>query len=249
MSESLSAHAASGRRRMRADTLDACKRPQATSHLREKRQRSPSLVTRDLGKDRVWIESRVLRKRVTRRLRRVSWKIGGPSPPAPPQKRSRWCLRPRSRAPEWSPRVFDEFPRFYETSETFAYPNRLNLRHEAIFGENKEVFEGQRVLDIASHDGRWSFAALKAGATSVVGIEGRPSSSNPRTRRSSTTTSVPSATGSSPTTSTTPDPETRRVRRRAVSGISLPHAPLQRAHDRDPAVQPEIPDHRYRGGR
>ena len=69
---------------------------------------------------------------------------------------------------------FDDYPQFYETSETFAYPSRLNLRHEAIFGENKEIFEGQRVLDIASHDGRWSFAALKAGATSVVGIEGRP---------------------------------------------------------------------------
>jgi Methyltransferase domain len=69
---------------------------------------------------------------------------------------------------------FDEFPRFYETSETFAYPSRLNLRHAAIFGENKDIFEGQRVLDIASHDGRWSFAALKAGASSVVGVEGRP---------------------------------------------------------------------------
>lgn len=69
---------------------------------------------------------------------------------------------------------FDQFPRFYETSETFAYPSRLNLRHEAIFGENQDVFESHRVLDIASHDGRWSFAALEAGAVSVVGIEGRP---------------------------------------------------------------------------
>lgn len=69
---------------------------------------------------------------------------------------------------------FDRYPRFYETSETFAYPSRLNLRHEAIFGENRDVFAGARVLDIASHDGRWSFAALEAGAASVVGIEGRP---------------------------------------------------------------------------
>jgi precorrin-6B methylase 2 len=28
-------------------------------------------------------------------------------------------------------------------------------------------------LDLASHDGRWSFAAIKAGATKVVGIEAR----------------------------------------------------------------------------
>ena len=55
---------------------------------------------------------------------------------------------------------FDQYPRFYETSETFAYPSRLNLRHEAIFAENTDIFEGRRVLDIASHGGRWSFAAL-----------------------------------------------------------------------------------------
>lgn len=30
------------------------------------------------------------------------------------------------------------------------------------------------MLDIASHDGRWSFAALQAGAAHVTGVEGRP---------------------------------------------------------------------------
>ena len=109
------------------------------------------------------------------KLRRVAGRTGEAGPPAPPQKRS-WVVPSTS---EPGSRVvtsgfFDEFPRFYETSETFAFPSRLNLRHEAIFGENRDVFEGQRVLDIASHDGRWSFAALQAGATSVVGIEGRP---------------------------------------------------------------------------
>jgi cyclopropane fatty-acyl-phospholipid synthase-like methyltransferase len=68
---------------------------------------------------------------------------------------------------------FDEHPRFYETSETAAHRGRLNLRYEAIFAENREVFEGARVLDIASHDGRWSLAALKTGAAEVVGIEAR----------------------------------------------------------------------------
>jgi hypothetical protein len=66
---------------------------------------------------------------------------------------------------------FDAYPRFYETSHTGAGRGRLNLRHEAIFGENGDLFTGKRVLDIASHDGRWSLAALKAGAAEVVGIE------------------------------------------------------------------------------
>ena len=71
-------------------------------------------------------------------------------------------------------RFFDPYPRFYETSETTPLPSRLNLRNEAIFGENLDIIDGARVLDIASHDGRWAFAALKQGARSVVGIEGRP---------------------------------------------------------------------------
>lgn len=68
---------------------------------------------------------------------------------------------------------FDGFPRFYETSETAAYRGRLNLRYEAIFAENRDIFAGARVIDIASHDGRWSLAALKTGAAEVVGIEAR----------------------------------------------------------------------------
>jgi Methyltransferase domain len=68
---------------------------------------------------------------------------------------------------------FDEYPRFYETSRTSPARGRLNLRYEAIFAENRDLFEGARVLDIASHDGRWSLAALKTGAIEVVGIEAR----------------------------------------------------------------------------
>jgi Methyltransferase domain len=69
---------------------------------------------------------------------------------------------------------FDRFPRFLETSKTSARRDRLNLRYEAIFAENREVFEGARVLDIASHDGRWSLAALETGAAHVIGIEAKP---------------------------------------------------------------------------
>lgn len=69
---------------------------------------------------------------------------------------------------------FDAFPRFYGTSDTAASRGRLNMRYEAIIGENRDLLAGKRVLDIASHDGRWSLAALSAGAAEVVGIEARP---------------------------------------------------------------------------
>jgi len=68
---------------------------------------------------------------------------------------------------------FDDFPRFYHTSQTSPFPDRLNARHRAIIEENASRFPGKHVLDIASHDGRWTFAALKAGATHVIGIEPR----------------------------------------------------------------------------
>jgi hypothetical protein len=35
------------------------------------------------------------------------------------------------------------------------------------------MIRGKSVLDIASHDGRWSFAAHRTGATQVLGIEAR----------------------------------------------------------------------------
>lgn len=69
---------------------------------------------------------------------------------------------------------FDDHAAFLDTSTTSATLARLNLRHEAIVTENRDVLDGARVLDIASHDGRWSYAALQAGATQVTGIEARP---------------------------------------------------------------------------
>lgn len=68
---------------------------------------------------------------------------------------------------------FDSYPRFYSTSVTTATPNRLNRRHEALIAPNEAIIRGKSVLDIASHDGRWSFAAHKAGARHVLGIEAR----------------------------------------------------------------------------
>jgi Methyltransferase domain len=68
---------------------------------------------------------------------------------------------------------FDQYPIFYETTATAPAPGRLNLRYDAIFEQNREIFAGARVLDIASHDGRWSFAALQTGAAHVTGVEPR----------------------------------------------------------------------------
>jgi len=68
---------------------------------------------------------------------------------------------------------FDKYDRFYATSETSPFPHRLNGRYDAIIEKNKPLIEGAKVLDIASHDGRWSFAALQAGAAFVKGVEAR----------------------------------------------------------------------------
>jgi len=67
---------------------------------------------------------------------------------------------------------FDAYPRFYETS-IIGPRNRLNKRYRALIESNRDVIRGKSVLDIASHDGRWSFAAHEAGALYVLGIEVR----------------------------------------------------------------------------
>lgn len=68
---------------------------------------------------------------------------------------------------------FEDHPVFLGSTEISSFDARLNLRYEAIFAENRDILEGKRVLDISSHDGRWSFAALSAGASYVVGVEAR----------------------------------------------------------------------------
>jgi hypothetical protein len=49
---------------------------------------------------------------------------------------------------------FDDYPAFYASSRTAAFPARLGLRHRAIIERNRDVLAGARVLDLASHDGR-----------------------------------------------------------------------------------------------
>jgi hypothetical protein len=71
-------------------------------------------------------------------------------------------------------RFFEQFPRFVETSETGPWLDRLNARYVALIHANRDIISGARVLDLASHDGRFSFAALQNGAARVVGIEHEP---------------------------------------------------------------------------
>jgi len=69
----------------------------------------------------------------------------------------------------------EDYPRFMEVSDLKPKPDRLNERYEALFASNRDIFDGARVLDLASHDGRYSFAALKTGAAHVTGVEVRQS--------------------------------------------------------------------------
>lgn len=64
----------------------------------------------------------------------------------------------------------DELPMY--RSKRYS-STRLNIRHRFLIDPFKEQIEGARVLDLAAHDGRWSYALSAAGAKSVVGIEGR----------------------------------------------------------------------------
>ena len=61
----------------------------------------------------------------------------------------------------------------WKSSELIPKPHRLNVTHQALFASNRDIFDGARVLDLASHDGRYSFAALKTGAAHVTGVEVR----------------------------------------------------------------------------
>ena len=49
---------------------------------------------------------------------------------------------------------------------------RLRHRYDAIVGRNRDLFRDARVLDLGSGDGLWSMAALDAGASNVVALDG-----------------------------------------------------------------------------
>ncbi|MCP3969989.1 MAG: class I SAM-dependent methyltransferase [Rhodobacteraceae bacterium] len=50
---------------------------------------------------------------------------------------------------------------------------RMNKRHRMIVEPFRGELADARVLDLAAHDGRWSYALADAGAAQVIGVEGR----------------------------------------------------------------------------
>lgn len=52
--------------------------------------------------------------------------------------------------------------------------NRMNARFKVFMRPFVQELQGSTVLDLASHDGRWSWASLRLGASHVTGIEARP---------------------------------------------------------------------------
>ncbi len=63
-----------------------------------------------------------------------------------------------------------ELPPYDDNENTIR---RLEQRHRLIIDPFQPQIEGARVLDIAAHDGRWSYALAHAGAREVVGVEAR----------------------------------------------------------------------------
>lgn len=68
---------------------------------------------------------------------------------------------------------FDGYEIFKNSSKTGTDQNRLNWRYKAIIESNKDIISDSSILDMASHDGRWAFAALKNNARNILGIEVR----------------------------------------------------------------------------
>lgn len=68
---------------------------------------------------------------------------------------------------------FRKFPEFLD-SPVGAEPPRLAERYRRIIFWNREEFVGSNVLDLACHDGRWSVAAVDAGAATVAGVDRNP---------------------------------------------------------------------------
>lgn len=67
---------------------------------------------------------------------------------------------------------FKETP-FLHTSRVYATVKHLNNFCEKVLTRNIHAIRGNNILDIASHDGTYSFACLQLGAGHVTGVEPR----------------------------------------------------------------------------
>jgi hypothetical protein len=72
---------------------------------------------------------------------------------------------------------FTGLSQFIEVEEIVAINatvDRLNNRHDLMIEHHSDRIQGARILDFGSYDGRWAYAAIKAGAEHVTGIEINP---------------------------------------------------------------------------
>ena len=63
---------------------------------------------------------------------------------------------------------------FLETSRVYATASYLNHTCEVLLTRNLHAIRNKNILDIASHDGTYSYACLQLGAKHVLGVEPRP---------------------------------------------------------------------------
>ncbi len=161
--------------------------------------------------------------------------------------RERWFRRVvERRKPERVPGFFDANSAFLTSSHTAATANRLNERHRAMIESNRDIISGCRVLDLASHDGRWSFAAAQSGASYVLGIEARPhlvAAAREHLSHQPVSNRIESAWG---TYFLSEHPSRRRIRHCLLLRLSLPHDRSYGALSGDSTVESQASRHRHR---
>jgi 2-polyprenyl-3-methyl-5-hydroxy-6-metoxy-1,4-benzoquinol methylase len=69
--------------------------------------------------------------------------------------------------------VFNFLANLNPYAEKPATIKRLAQRHKLIIEPFADQIRGARMLDLAAHDGRWSYALANAGAAEVIGVEAR----------------------------------------------------------------------------
>ena len=65
---------------------------------------------------------------------------------------------------------------FCEANASPADINNVNAYGQILLANNRQFIEGKRVLDLASHDGRHTYASLALGAERVTSVEARAAS-------------------------------------------------------------------------